>query len=111
MLVTDFVSTFFEVQDDDGFVLCETTPSLYPIHPQLEKLAVDVPVLRFEYGYPEGAEAVVDRVRRTLYGEDSRGETASGGPTPIPKGWAAATTGNSRLPTIGSSPASRASPK
>ncbi len=65
-LTTDFVSTFFEVQDDDGFVLCETLPSLYPIHPQLEKLALPMPVGRFEYGYPEGEGPVVDFLVRTL---------------------------------------------
>ncbi len=67
-LTTDFVSTFFEVQDDSGFVLCETLPSLYPIHPQLEKLAVPPPVGRFEYGYPEGEAAVVEFLVGALLG-------------------------------------------
>lgn len=79
-LTTDFVSTFFEVQDDDGFVLCETLPSLYPIHPQLEKLHVGPPVGRFEYGYPEGEAAVVRFLTEALRGtKRPRGDTPRSG--------------------------------
>jgi hypothetical protein len=72
-LATDFVSTFFEVQDDNGFVLCETLPSLYPVHPQLEKLAVAVPLGRFEYGYPEGRDAVLEFLIGSLLPKDPAG--------------------------------------
>ncbi len=65
-LTTDFVSTFFEVQDDNGYLLCETQPALYPIHPQLEKLDLPLPVGRFEYGYPEGEAAVLAFLNRVL---------------------------------------------
>lgn len=61
-LSLDHVSTFHEVQVDPRgeALLCETEPALYRIHPQLEKLEhLAMPVRRWEYGFPEGAEAVV----------------------------------------------------
>lgn len=85
-LTTDFVSTFFEVQDDSGFVLCETLPSLYPIHPQLEKLGVDMPVGRFEYGYPEGERAVVEFLVSVLLTTRTREGAAPRGVTVKEKG-------------------------
>jgi len=61
-LSLDHVSTFHEVQVDPRgeAILCETEPALYRIHPQLEKLEhLAMPVKRWEYGFPEGSDAVL----------------------------------------------------
>ena len=56
-LARDTTAVFTE--DMDGGLLCSTSAAIYRHHPQLEFLE-SLPAARlFEYGYPEGSEAVV----------------------------------------------------
>jgi len=75
VLVTDTTAMFTE--DMSGGLLCATSPELYPFHPQVSELDSGwAPAQLFEYGFPEGQDAVLSVLARYL---------KSGGSPPDPR--------------------------